>query len=192
MPPGQRELVVIPRRRTVSVSTTAARCGSRRSCASTSSALAAHPRRRPLCLFSDGATALRCVAATRSGSDGATAALPLAPPGLALARASAALLAIHGAPTTLAKVAAHADVEGNHVADALAEIGAERRDDVLDVPAAFDARAPVVRASRRWRSSSATSRDTRSWSKRLGHRTAYAAAAAPEGSLNALNRCLSL
>ena len=30
------------------------------------------------------------------------------------------------------------DLEGNRIADALAEIGAERRDDVLDVPAAFD------------------------------------------------------
>ena len=61
-------------------------------------ALAAHPWRRPLCLFSDGATALRCVAAARS--DGATADLPLARPGLAHARASAAHLAIHGAPTS--------------------------------------------------------------------------------------------
>jgi hypothetical protein len=42
------------------------------------------------------------------------------------------------AKDVLAKVAARADVEGNHVADALAEIGAERRDDVLDVPAALD------------------------------------------------------
>ena len=45
---------------------------------------------------------------------------------------------IRGATTTLAKVAAHADVEGNRVADALAEIGAERRDHVFDVPATFD------------------------------------------------------
>jgi len=119
-------------------------------------ALAAHPRRLPLCLFNDGATALRCVAAALS--DGAAVDPPLAWPGLALARASAALLAIHGTVTSLAKVAAHADVEGNRVADALAEIGAERRDDVLDVPAAFDgagARASrASRASRRRRFSS--------------------------------------
>jgi ribonuclease HI len=98
-------------------------------------ALAAHPRRRPLRLFSDSATALRCVAAAHAR--GAAADLPLAAPGPGLARAAAALLALRGAETTLAKVAAHADVEGNRVADALAEIGAERRDDVLDVPAAF-------------------------------------------------------
>ena len=99
-------------------------------------ALAAHPRRRLLHPFSDGATALRCVGAARS--DGAAADQPLARPGPALARASAALLVIRGAVTTLAKVAAHADVDGNRVADALAEIGAERRDHVFDVPAVFD------------------------------------------------------
>ena len=110
-------------------------------------ALAAHSRRRPLRLFNDGATALRCVAAARS--DGAPPAdLPLAPPGPALAHASAALLASRGAVTTLAKVAAHANVEGNRVADALAEIGAERRDDVLDVPAAFDGAGAGRGASR--------------------------------------------
>ena len=108
--------------------------------AATFVALAAHPRRRPLCLFNDGATALRCVAAARS--DGAAADLPLARLGLGLARASAALLAIRGTVTTLAKVAAHADVEGNRVADALAEIGAEHRDDVLDVPAALYGTVP--------------------------------------------------
>ena len=64
---------------------------------------------------------------------------------------------IRGAVTTLAKVTAHADDEGNRVADAFAEIGAERRDHVFDVPAAFDG-AGAGRACRaRWRSSTATS-----------------------------------
>ena len=86
-------------------------------------------RDRPLEIFSDSALALRTL---KSGA----ATTALAPPGAALARAAIAILRLRGAETSLSAVAAHADVAGNHVADALAQAGAERGE-LFAVPEAF-------------------------------------------------------
>ena len=86
-------------------------------------------RNSPLDVYSDSALALRTL---KSGE--ATSAL--APPGAALARACMAILRLRGAETSLSAVAAHADVAGNHVADALAQAGAERGE-LFAVPEAF-------------------------------------------------------
>jgi len=73
-------------------------------------------RNKPLEVYSDSALALRTL---RSGK----ATSSLAPPGAAIARACIAILNLRHAETSLSAVAAHADVAGNHVADALAEAG---------------------------------------------------------------------
>ena len=155
-------------------------------------ALAAHPRRRPLRLFSDSATALRCVAAARS--DGA----PRGPAaGAAGPRARARL---RGAPR-----------EPRRGADPR-QVAARRRGQPRRRRARGDRRGAPGRRPRRarglrWRGrQSCAPRDAgapaplppetravgRKWPP--GHRTvaACAAAAATEGSLNAVNRCLSL
>ena len=86
-------------------------------------------RNSPLDVYSDSALALRTL---KSGA----ATTALAPPGAALARAVIAILRLRGAETSLSAVAAHADVAGNHVADALAQAGAERGE-LFAVPEAF-------------------------------------------------------
>ena len=86
-------------------------------------------RNSPLDVYSDSALALRTL---KSGA----ATTALAPPGAALARACMAILRLRGAETSLSAVAAHADVAGNHVADALAQAGAERGE-LFAVPEAF-------------------------------------------------------
>ena len=48
-----------------------------------------------------------------------------------------AILRLRGAETSLSAVAAHADVAGNHVADALAQAGAERELDCSPCPRRF-------------------------------------------------------
>lgn len=107
-------------------------------------AVSRHPRSRPLRLYTDSLASLRSL--RRCAEDGSEPPLP--PPGPALCAAAVSLLRLRRAETVLAKVAAHADVDGNRVADALAAAGAEKRRDVLDLPAAFYAAAAPRR--RRW------------------------------------------
>lgn len=98
------------------------------------SAVVRHPRHRPLRLFSDSAIALRTIARLRADP---RAELNLERPGPALARATVALLTLRRNDTFLGRVAAHADVVGNCVADALASAGATKRADVLAIPSSF-------------------------------------------------------
>ena len=84
-------------------------------------AVAAHPRGEPLRIFSDSALALKALDAA-SGGRGAGR---LSATGVALARATVALARLRLSETVVASVAAHADAEGNQVADALAARGAE-------------------------------------------------------------------